>query len=68
MKLGCYYEYYKGGIYKTLYIARHTETNEILVICEDENTCIWARPLDMFEDEIEIEGIKNKRFSLLDKI
>lgn len=60
----------KGGTYKVIAIAKHSETLEDLVIYEAEydNTLskIWARPLSMFEEEIEIDGQKKRRFERID--
>lgn len=46
------YKHYKGGTYKVMYIAKHTETEECLVVYRNLNSKlkhdIWARPLDMF--------------------
>ena len=50
---GGIYRHYKGNMYKALYVALHTETEEPLAIYQalygDEK--IWARPLEMFLDE-----------------
>ncbi|MBT2759955.1 DUF1653 domain-containing protein [Paenibacillus sp. ISL-20] len=42
------YRHYKGGLYKIVSLATHTETQEGLVIYEDENRNRWARPIEMF--------------------
>ena len=48
---GGIYRHYKGGIYKVLCIAAHTENNDELVIYKDEvKRKIWARPKAMFMD------------------
>lgn len=44
-----FYRHKKGNIYKVLYIAKHSETLEDLVIYIDiNNNKIWARPIWMF--------------------
>ena len=55
--IGKKYKHKKGGIYIVLTIAKHTETEEKLVIYTptNERGCtqqieIWARPYDMFCD------------------
>lgn len=64
--ISAFYEYYKGGIYKTKYIARHTETKEILVIYQNEkDQTVWACPKDIFLEALEIEGKNINRFELL---
>ncbi len=68
LKLGRY-EHYKGGKYEVVGIARHSETNEELVIYRDidEKNKIWARPLAMFSEEVELSGKKMPRFRYLGK-
>jgi hypothetical protein len=49
-------EHYKGCQYIVLTTALHTETNEEMVIykkCEDSQSQVFARPLKMFDDEID---------------
>lgn len=60
---GSYYRHYKGGIYVILNTAIHTEDEVELVIYADQKGNIWARPLEMFIDELEFEGRIVKRFS-----
>lgn len=67
ISLGGIYEHYKGPHYKVLYVARHSETLEELVIYEDEKKGIWARPLSMFLEHVTIDGICKPRFRLVNK-
>lgn len=49
--IGRSYKHYKGGTYKILRICKHTETDEILVICESLEYGSWhPRPLDVFNE------------------
>jgi len=68
LKLG-QYEHYKGGKYEVIGVAKHSETGEELVIYRDlsNNQKVWARPLVMFFEEVEIEGKKMTRFKLIEK-
>ena len=60
---GTTYKHYKGGTYKILTLANHTETNEPLVIYQSiPFGSIYARPLSMWEDVCDYEGRKVKRF------
>ena len=65
------YRHYKGKNYEVLGIGRHSETLEEFVVYRAlyENEfgfgCIWIRPLKMFSEEVEFEGRKVKRFSLI---
>lgn len=48
------YRHYKGQHYEVLHTARHTETDQILVIyrCLYGDFSIWARPLEMFIEPV----------------
>jgi len=68
---GGIYRHYKGNMYKALYVALHTETEEPLAIYQalygDEK--IWARPLEMFLDEVILsDGSVVPRFELVEEI
>lgn len=69
IKLGIY-RHYKGNMYKVLYIAKHSETLEDMVIYQDVNDPdkIWARPTSMWDDVIEIDGKIVKRFELMEEL
>ncbi|MDD4477122.1 MAG: DUF1653 domain-containing protein [Patescibacteria group bacterium] len=58
------YRHYKGKEYEVIGIAKHSETLEKLVVykalCGDRD--LWARPLKMFIEKIEINGKKIPRF------
>lgn len=51
------YRHFKGGLYKVLYTAQHTETGEQLVIYQSINDKdkIFARPYEMFLSEVDKE-------------
>ena len=62
------YEHYKKKRYEILGVAIDSETLEEKVIYNalyGENL-IWVRPLDMFFEEIEIDGIKQFRFVFIE--
>lgn len=66
MKVGIY-RHYKGNLYKVLCIAKHSETEDELVVYQAlygkyEH---WVRPIMMFNEEIEIEGKCVKRFTYI---
>ncbi len=65
LKPGKTYQHYKGGVYKILSLARHSETMEILVVYQSQqDECLkWARPLDMFLDSVEKETYSGYRFT-----
>jgi len=62
---GRFYEHYKGSQYKVLCIARHSETLEELVVYLDKYGVTWVRPLEIFTDEITIDGQTRPRFKLI---
>lgn len=63
------YRHYKGGEYRVLGVAKHSETLEDMVIYEAQYekklSKLWVRPLGMFADEVEVSGKKVKRFEFL---
>lgn len=67
IKLGIYC-HYKGNTYRVLHIAKHSETLEALVIYQDVNVPdkVWARPVSMWNDDIEIDGKTVKRFQFVE--
>ncbi|MFQ3176154.1 MAG: hypothetical protein ACJAYB_001039 [Psychromonas sp.] len=58
------YRHYKGGLYRVENIATHSETEEKMVVYRPlySEQALWVRPLDMFIEEVEIEGKKQPRF------
>jgi hypothetical protein len=62
------YRHFKGREYEVLHTAKHSETEEVLVIYrplygEKE---LWARPLSMFLETIERDGEQIARFQKID--
>ena len=61
------YEHYKGNRYRVIDIARHSETDELLVLYRtmygDEN--LWVRPFAMFFEKIAIDGYLVPRFKFV---
>ena len=50
------YKHFKGGLYETINIAKHTETGEMLVIYREvSKDTIYARPYDMFTSKVDKE-------------
>ncbi|TYK64952.1 DUF1653 domain-containing protein [Colwellia echini] len=61
------YQHFKGNLYKVLHVARHSETEEYLVVYHPLATPedIWLRPLAMFDETIERDGKTIKRFTFI---
>lgn len=62
---GQYFRHFKGNDYQLLVIARHSETQEPQAVYralygEGE---VWVRPLAMFLEEIERDGVRVRRFA-----
>lgn len=64
MSAGSIYEHYKGMRYKILGVARHSETLEELVVYQAlyGDSELWVRPLNMFLEEVVIQGRLQPRF------
>ena len=62
------YQHYKGPMYEVLDVARHSETEEEMVVYRTlyGDFSLWVRPYAMFIEEIEYEGKKMKRFTYID--
>ncbi|ENW07533.1 DUF1653 domain-containing protein [Acinetobacter beijerinckii] len=52
------YQHYKGRLYQVFNVARHSETEEQLVVyqCLYGDYSMWVRPLSMFIETVELEG------------
>jgi hypothetical protein len=58
------YRHYKGTIYEVLTIAIHSETEEELIIYRNDEGKTFARPREMFFEDVLLEdGNKVKRFA-----
>ncbi len=60
------YEHYKGNRYRVLGVAKHSETLEDVVVYEclyeNEKSKLWVRPLSMFTENVEVDGVVQPRF------
>lgn len=67
IKLGKY-RHYKGNNYEVIDIATHSETLEKLVVYKAlyGDKQIWCRPLEMFLEDVEVDGVKIPRFKYVD--
>jgi hypothetical protein len=63
------YAHYKGGKYEVIDLVKHSETEELLVLYRAlyGDKGLWVRPLDMFQETVEVDGEKRRRFSFLEE-
>ena len=61
------YEHYKGNKYEVLHTARHSETEEWMVVYKTlyAEEGIWVRPYSMFVETVEIDGTQVERFKYI---
>ena len=59
------YVHFKGGRYEVIALARHSETEETVVVYRAlyGDSQIWVRPLSMWEEEVEVNGRRVPRFT-----
>ncbi len=60
------YDHYKGGRYKVISLAKHSETQEVLVVYASLLFgSVYVRPLSMWFDKIQMDdGTETERFVL----
>ena len=61
------YRHYKGNEYEVIALAKHSETEEQMVVYRAlyGEYGIWVRPYEMFVEEVELDGVKVARFKFL---
>ncbi len=59
------YRHFKGGEYEVLFTARHSETLEEMVVYRAlyGDGGVWVRPLSMWTQQVERDGITQPRFT-----
>lgn len=63
------YKHFKGNEYRVLYIARHSETLEPMVVYQAlyGDGGIWVRPASMWNERVERNGYCGPRFIYVDE-
>ena len=58
------YQHYKGNQYEVIDVVRHSETEEELVLYRAlyGERGLWVRPLEMFKESVNIDGLCMPRF------
>ena len=66
------YRHYKGNDYEVIGLAKHTETQEALVVYkalydskEFGPDALWVRPLKMFLEKVSVDGKDVPRFEYI---
>lgn len=61
------YRHFKGNEYRVLYLARHSETLEPMVVYQAlyGERGIWVRPASMWNETVERDGKTYQRFSYI---
>lgn len=61
------YRHYKGKQYSVLGLARHSETEEELVVYRQDygDRSLWVRPKQMFLETVQVDGRPVPRFQFV---
>ncbi len=61
------YRHFKGNLYELVDVARHSETQEPMVVYRAlyGEHGLWVRPLDMFFETVERDGSTKPRFEFI---
>jgi len=64
------YRHYKGNDYEVVGIARHSETEEEMVVYRKlyDDGSLWVRPLAMFKEDVVVDGRQVPRFAWLEDL
>lgn len=63
------YRHYKGKDYEVLHLARHSETEELMVVYRAlyGDFGIWVRPASMWNEDVTVEGKTLPRFTFVNQ-
>lgn len=59
------YRHFKGNLYQLLFVAKHSETLEDMVVYRAlyGQRGVWVRPAAMWNETVERDGYKGPRFA-----
>ena len=59
------YRHFKGGLYRVVGMARHSETLQPMVVYEAlyGDGGLWVRPAEMWQEWVERDGYAGPRFT-----
>lgn len=63
------YRHYKGNMYEVIGVASHSETLEPMVVYRAlyGEHGLWVRPAYMWDEEVEVNGERVKRFTYIEQ-
>jgi hypothetical protein len=63
------YRHFKGSEYRLLYVAKHSETEEPMVVYQAlyGERGIWVRPAHMWTEHVERDGWSGPRFQYVEE-
>lgn len=61
------YRHYKGGEYRVIALATHSESLEPMVVYQALYGArgLWVRPANMWNELVEVNGVKQPRFTFI---
>ena len=61
------YRHFKGNEYEVLYLAKHSETQELMVVYRAlyGERGVWVRPALMWNETVERDGKTYRRFTYI---
>ena len=61
------YRHFKGNEYEVLYLAKHSETQELMVVYRAlyGERGVWVRPASMWNETVERGGKTYRRFTYI---
>lgn len=69
LRIGGKYRHFKGLEYRVLYLAKHSESLEPLVVYQQlyGDHGVWVRPLSMFLETVTRDGKTTYRFTEIEE-
>ena len=63
------YRHFKGNLYRLLYVAKHSENLEPMVVYQAlyGDMGIWVRPAAMWNEHVERDGYSGPRFYMVEE-
>ena len=62
------YRHYKNKLYEVVDVATHSESMDELVVYKPlyGEGKLWVRPIEMFDEEVTVDGKQVKRFTYVE--